>query len=439
MKIEQQGVSPNFPNGIYPLNNLELRLFLLCCSMRKEGNKMSEKPLEKLWTSDFIKIIVINFFVFLNHLMILSTFPFFISYLGYSETVSGACVIVFSLVAVISRPFIGWMLDNGKRKKILLVGILGMGLMPMGYLLVYTVTASIVMAFACRMVHGCALACSNTSTSTITTDIIPKSRFSEGMGMFGMATALATACAPAIGEALMAKGFAVLFTTATVIMVISLILFATLHTPKIEVPEKPFSVSALFEKNALPASAVVLIFLLTYGSLENYILKFVSETGDITLSGGLYFTAMAVMIFATRVFLGKVTDRKGEAIFVYTCNLCMLIALLLIAFVPNNVTFMISALLSGYGFGGVEPALQSMAVSIAPPEKRGSANSTFLCAYDIGIGLGGGIAGALIDAVGYNKMFAIISLATVVSVLVYFVFGRKHPSSISYRIAQGRK
>lgn len=400
---------------------------------------MSPKTTERLWTSDFIKIIIINFFVFLNHLMIIATFPFFVSELGYSETVSGAFAVVFSLVAVIARPFVGWMLDNGKRKKILLVGILGMGLMPMGYLLVYTVTASLAMAFVCRMIHGCSLACSNTSTSTITTDIIPISRFSEGMGMFGMATALATACAPAIGEMLMAKGFTILFIAATVFMAISFILFSTLHTPKIDVPQKPFSVSALFEKNALPASAVVLVFLLTYGSLENYILKFVSESGEITLSGGLYFTVMAVIIFASRVFLGRVTDQKGEAIFVYTCNAGMLIALLLLAFVPNNVTFILSAILSGYGFGGLEPALQSMAVSIAPLEKRGSANSTFLCAYDIGIGLGGGIAGALIDSVGYNQMFAILSLAAVASVIIYVLFGRRHPSSISNRIAMEKR
>ena len=51
------------------------------------------------------------------------------------------------------------------------------------------------LAFVCRMVHGASLAFSNTSTATIATDIIPKPRFAEGMGMFGLATALATACA----------------------------------------------------------------------------------------------------------------------------------------------------------------------------------------------------------------------------------------------------
>ena len=72
-----------------------------------------------------------------------------------------------------------------------------------------------------------------------------------------------------------------------------------------------------------------------------------------------------------------------------------------------------------------------MAVHIAPPERRGSANSTFLCAYDIGLGCGGGIAGALISSVGYKSMFMIIAIATVISVLLYFFWGRKHPSSLA--------
>lgn len=59
---------------------------------------------EKLWTKDFVLVIIINFLVFLNHLMILSTFPFFIERLGYSDTVSGACATAFSLVAVGHRP-----------------------------------------------------------------------------------------------------------------------------------------------------------------------------------------------------------------------------------------------------------------------------------------------------------------------------------------------
>ena len=75
-----------------------------------------------------------------------------------------------------------------------------------------------------------------------------------------------------------------------------------------------------------------------------------------------------------------------------------------------------------------------MAVSIAPPQRRGAANSTFLCAYDMGIGLGGGIAGVLIDMIGYNYMFAIIAIANILSILIYIAIGQKHPSSLTYRL-----
>lgn len=115
----------------------------------------------------------------------------------------------------------------------------------------------------------------------------------------------------------------------------------------------------------------------------------------------------------------------------------MLVAFLLMGLFPNIVTYLLSAVLAGFGFGGLEPALQSMAVAIAPPERRGSANSTFLCAYDIGIGVGGGIAGSLITAVGYNHMFVIMSIFNILSIVIYMAWGRNHPSSFSYRKKHG--
>ena len=71
---------------------------------------------EKLWSRNFVLIIVINFLVFMNHIMLLSTFPFYIESLGGSEALAGLAATLFSFVAVLCRPFVGWMLDNGKRR-----------------------------------------------------------------------------------------------------------------------------------------------------------------------------------------------------------------------------------------------------------------------------------------------------------------------------------
>ena len=382
----------------------------------------------KLWNKDFILIIVINFLVFMNHLMILSTFPFYIEYLGGSEAVAGFAAALFSIIAVVFRPFIGWMLDNGKRKIILIIGLCGMALMPIGYL----VFATLYLAFVCRMLHGASLAFSNTSTSTIATDIIPKPRFAEGMGMFGLATALATAVAPALGLALMDyMGFTMLFLFAAVSIVIALILFLMMKVPKVDVEKKPLNLKGLIDKDAVPASATALVFMLTYGALENFTAKFAAEQN--LPSGGIFFAVMAVALLLTRLLAGKVTDRHGESFFAYSCNAAMLIAFLLMGLFPNVATYLLAAVLAGFGFGGLEPALQSMAVAIAPPERRGSANSTFLCAYDIGIGVGGGIAGVLISSFGYSQMFVIMTMFNILSVVIYVLWGRNHPSSFTCR------
>ena len=153
--------------------------------MYKKKSSAVGKECPKLWTKNFVFIILINFLVFMNHIMILSTFPFYIETMGGTAAVAGLAATLFSLVAVLCRPFIGWMLNNGKRKSILAVGIVGMALMPLGYMAV----SVLFLAFVARMVHGASLACSNTTSSTIATDIIPKERFAEGMGMFGMSTA----------------------------------------------------------------------------------------------------------------------------------------------------------------------------------------------------------------------------------------------------------
>lgn len=259
---------------------------------------------------------------------------------------------------------------------ILAVGLLGMLLMPLGYLFLHT----LVLAFVCRMVHGAALAFSNTSTATIATDSVPRSRFAEGMGIFGLATALATAVAPAIGLALMEKcGFSVLFLFGSLSIALALVLFFLLKAPNIAVEKKPLSLKGLFDKNAVPASLTAVVFMFTYGALENFAAKFAAEKG--LPSGGLFFVIMAVTVLIMRMTAGKVTDRHGEGIFAYSCNIAMFAAFLLLGLFPNTVTYLLAAVLSGFGFGGLEPALQSMAVAIAPPEKRGSANSTFLCAY----------------------------------------------------------
>lgn len=390
-------------------------------------------PTGRLWTRDLVLIILVNLCVFTNHIMSLSTFPYYIQSLGGTEAVAGICAAFFALVAVVVRPFVGWWLDNGARRVVLILGLLLLGLAPLGYVAVPALSISI----GLRMVHGAGLSLSNSTTATVASDVINKRRFAEGMGYFGMATALASAIAPALGLTLMeGLGFTALYGTAAGIAALALVLFAFVRAPRPRVERKRLSLKGLVNKDSLPASCTMLVFMLTFGALENFVAIYATNEG--LPSGSLYFVIMAVMLLLVRVFLGKLVDEKGEAVFVYTGNAAMIAALLLLALVPNTVTFCVSAALAGYAFGGLEPALQSMAVHTSTDETRGSANSTFLCGYDIGYGLGGGIAGVLITAVGYGAMWAAVSLACVASVALYVVWARHSDTSFSKLLAERR-
>lgn len=380
----------------------------------------------KLWTKDLVLIILVNLCVFTNHIMSLSTFPFFIQSLGGTEAIAGICAAVFSFVAVIIRPFVGWWLDNGVRRAALVIGLLLLGLAPLGYVFVPTLS----LAIALRMIHGVGLSFSNSTTATVASDVICRPRFAEGMGYFGMATALASAIAPALGLELMyGFGFQALYATAAGIAFLGLILFMSIKAPRVDVPHKKLDLRTIINRDSLPATVTMLVFMFTFGALENFVAIFASEEG--LPSGSIYFLVMSAMLLLVRVTLGKLVDEKGEAFFVYSCNAAMLVAFLLLAFLPTTVTFILSAILAGYAFGGLEPSLQSMAVHTADDASRGSANSTFLCGYDIGYGLGGGVAGSLITAAGYTTMWSVVSLACVVSVFIYFFWARHSDTSFT--------
>lgn len=385
----------------------------------------------KLWTRELVLIILVNLCVFTNHIMSLSTFPFYIQSLGGTEAVAGICAAAFSFVAVIIRPFVGWWLDNGVRRAALIAGLVLMGLAPLGYVFVPVLSVAI----AVRMLHGVGLSFSNSTTATVASDVICRPRFAEGMGYFGMATALASAIAPALGLSLMEGfGFNALYAVAAAIAGLGLVLFAFVRAPKVDVPKKKLDLRTIINRDSLPATVTMLVFMFTFGALEIFVAIFAAESS--LPSGSIYFLVMSGMLLLVRITLGKLVDQRGEAFFVYSCNAAMLVAFLLLAFVPNAVTYILSAVLAGYAFGGLEPSLQSMAVHTSTEETRGSANSTFLCGYDIGYGLGGGIAGSLITGLGYSAMWSIVSLACVLSVIVYVTWARHSDTSFSKMLAK---
>lgn len=182
---------------------------------------------------------------------------------------------------------------------------------------------------------------------------------------------------------------------------------------------------------SVPAAVTQFLFMMAYGVVEVYVAIYAAACR--LPGGGVYFIFIALATVATRIALGRTVDRHGEALPVYSGNAAIAAGILLLVFAHNVPCYLLSALLLGYSFGAIQPSLQTMAMHAVAPERRGAASSTFFVAFDLGIALGGFLAGLLAKRAGYDAMFLWMIAPCLLSWGYYYVFGRHHASSCNRR------
>ena len=387
-------------------------------------NKLDTHP--QLWTASFVKICLVNFFIFVNFHALLPTFPFFVTYLGGDAVTIGIATALFSLASIVSRPFVGWLTDTKGRCSLLVMGLIGMTLIPMGYF----ASAGIALAVILRTAHGVFHAASSNAASTWVTDIIPHRRMGEGLGMYGLSMALSTAIAPALGLAIMNNwGFRPMFAITALVALIALLIGISIRPRNYSLSTSPLRLRDLFEPMSLPAAVTQFFFMMAYGVVEVYVAIYAAQHH--LPGGGIYFICIAAATVLTRILLGRAVDKYGEARLVYTGNAAIIAGILCLVLFHNLPGYLLSAALLGYSFGAVQPSLQTMAMHAVPQERRGAASSTFFVAFDFGIALGGFLAGVLVKVFGYDTMFLLMIVPCLLSWGYYLLFGRRHPSSFN--------
>lgn len=88
---------------------------------------------ERLLTLPFLGICLVNLLVFVNFHALLPIFPFYITALGGDALAIGLATALFSIASILSRPFVGWLVDTRGRRLILLAGLAGLLVKSIGY------------------------------------------------------------------------------------------------------------------------------------------------------------------------------------------------------------------------------------------------------------------------------------------------------------------
>ena len=383
---------------------------------------------EPIWTSSFRKIWTVNFALFGWEFMLTSPFSFYIKQLGGSEFLLGLAAGGFALTTFVMRPLAGWLMDNKSRSSLLIWSSLSLVLITFLYLTIPILSIVIIL----RVVSGFLFSGATTASFTNACDSVPANRFGEGISFLGLGNTLASALGPALGLAIMAKmGFTALFTVCIAILMTATFLarklsYKTINPLTASSGQKKHKFSSLFNAYAIPASLIILFCSIPYGGVS----IFIALHGDYSGlgSGGLFFMVIAIGTGSTRLFAGRVADKRGERPMILLGGTGIIVSMLLLL-LDSSACYYLSGLFFGFGFALSYTGTQTMAMRIVPMEKRGAASSTFLCFCNIGVALGGITAGWFATIWNYQLMFGSMSVFVIISLLIYVLWASKTPSA----------
>lgn len=373
--------------------------------------------MERLWTKPFIQMTVGMLFLFTGFYLLLPTLPLYIKHLGGSETQVGLAAGAFTLTAVVFRPMVGGLVDRYGRRAFYVWGLIFFVLS----MYLYDWVGSILLLLALRILHGASWAFSTTSIGTVITDLIPASRRGEGMGWYGMAMTVAMAIGPMLGTYIVGGySFQTLFLVATGL---SLIAFILAYMTRAPYQAKPSAGRIqLVEKSVLPVTVAIFFLAVAYGGITTFLPLFAES---IRVNPGTFFLVYAVALTLIRPFAGKLSDRFGEAAVIIPSLVITAGALIVLSQSSGLPGLITAAILYGIGFGSAQPALQAATLRIAPENRRGAANASFMTAFDLGIGLGAILLGLVSERIGYAYLFTVTAVSVVVSSVIFAVFVRR--------------
>lgn len=391
-----------------------------------EKGKEEGQKLEKLWNANFVKVFTGNFMLFFAFYLIMPLLPLYLRDTFHADKqMIGLVLSGYTLTALLVRPFGGYIVDSFPRKTVLLVCYSIFFVLFAGYFAAWSIALFAVI----RTLHGLPFGAVTVASSTMAIDVLYPSRRAEGIGFYGLSNNLAMAIGPTVALYLyhVLPDFNYIFALSLLTAGIGLAVDCTIKPRQREkVKRQPVSLDRFFLLIGWRVGASIACLSFSFGVLSTYLAIYGRDVLGITGGTGTFFMLLALGLIVSRM-IGSKSLRQGKitqnAAFGATLSL---VGYVLFATVTHPVAYYSTAIIIGLGNGHMFPAYQSMFINLASNSHRGTANSTLLTSWDIGIGLGVLVGGAVAESVGYQYAFVTAAAVNAVGVAIFFLFARKH-------------
>ena len=380
----------------------------------------------KLWSKDFIALVMTNGLLFASFHFLLPTLPMYADHLGATGTEIGLIGGIFGFSAIFIRLFTDIGVRVLGKKNSLYAGLFLSILATMSYFIFDSIDAIIL----ARVVHGFGFGLSTTFATAIAADVIPAARRGEGVGYLGLGSTAAMALAPALGlSMLLDLGPGVLFTFSAVMSLLAIgtakVCSETETVPALPVPAAHSSVhNRLFEAGTGVPAVLTILFGAAYGSVNTFIAMLANEIG--IDHAGLFFVVGTLFIFISRPFGGRLFDRKGPFFVILPGSIFFIVALVLIFMATSLPLLLLASVFYGFGGGLLLPALMTWMLNLVQADRRSAAGATFYNMLDIGTSSGLILLGSLAGSIGYAAMYRYVAVIMVVFVLFFLLQNHFH-------------
>ena len=394
--------------------------------------------MDRLWNRNYCKVMTANFSLFFAFYVLTPLLPLYLSeHFGATKDVIGLVLSGYTITALVFRPFSGYLVDSFPRKTVLMVSFALFSIFFAGYLAASTLLLFMIV----RTLHGGPFGMLTVSNSTVAIDVLPSSRRTEGIGYYGLSNNLAMAIAPTIGIFIyqVTNSFEVLFWLALVVACAGWLVDSTVSLcdkSRETACTRKLSWDRFFLLRGWLLGLNMVAFGFSFGVLSNYLAIYGKEVLGITGGTGAYFMLCSVGLILSRLQGGKalrngrVTHNAGSGMLISLVGYTIFIALPVLGHLPlfaayhtplTFVGYYGSALLIGLGNGHMWPAFQNMTINVAANNQRGTANSTILLSWDIGMGLGILVGGIVSELLGYDAAFWTVVLVNAAGVACFFL------------------
>jgi len=353
--------------------------------------------------------------------------PLVIRDVGGSPATIGQIASIYFLSFTLFTPFLGRLVDKVGSKKVIITGLALYGLC----VLLMAFSPSPFYFYLIRILQGIGTACLFSPTESAINVLSSPEKRGSNMGLYGLVFAIGFALGPGLGTYLFALHRTVPFIFGAASSLVGLLVMVMFYE---DVPI-PIKSSRARLHEFLGVIRIPLIGGLCYAVVEVSIGSFLSLYLDyLGFRGaalGLAFTFFAIGGIISPYPAGKMADKIGKKPSLYLLGILLSVITFCYNLTPNYVA--IVALTFGIGIiaGGVYPIALSMIGDLIPPDRMGTANSTFSFLYGVGSIIGPVVTGWVVRILGMQYLFYPMTIAAVAFVVVIMLDAKKNGGLLS--------